>query len=278
MTEELEGAPLGPGSLTWKYHGDRRGLLFLWRTGTLQNMHPAVNSALQQRSNFFDNPWDRLFRSIPPIVGVVYDENADDTGAQVRDFHKNIKGADDGHGRRYSALNPDTFWWTHVTFIETLIAINEYFGTPLTDAEKDQLVKEGVTWWRRYGLSDRPAIDNWADFETYFNHMLEHELEHNATTRWAVTADKQTMPAPPGVPKVAWKLVEWPTSKFNVWLGNGLMPAKARETLGLKWRAHDEAALRIMGQVVRRTWPLLPAKVRYNPRAYDAIKRADAAA
>ena len=277
MTEELVGAPLGPGSLTWKYHGDRRGLLFLWRTGTLQNMHPAVNSALQQKSNFFDNPWDRLFRSIPPIVGVVYDADGETTGAQVRDFHKPIKGDDDGHGRRFSALNPDTFWWTHVTFIETLIALNEYFGTPLTEVEKDQLVKEGVTWWRRYGLSDRPVIDNWADFEAYFEHMLAHELEHNATTRWAVTADKQTMPPPPGIPKLAWKLVEWPTSKFNVWLGNGLMPPKARETLGLKWRIHDEVALRVMGQVVRRTWPLLPAKIRYNPRAYDAIKRADAA-
>ncbi len=71
--------------------------------------------------------------------------------------------------------------------------------------------------------------------------------------------------------------MEWPTSKFNVWLGNGLLPPKARETLGLTWRAHDEIALRVMGQVVRRTWPLLPARIRYNPRAYDAIKRAEAA-
>ena len=61
------GAPLGPGSLTWQHHGDRLALLMLWRTGTLQNMHPAVNSALQQMSNFFEDPWDRLFRSMPPI-------------------------------------------------------------------------------------------------------------------------------------------------------------------------------------------------------------------
>ncbi|WP_019876389.1 oxygenase MpaB family protein [Sporichthya polymorpha] len=276
-SEAKVGAPLGPGSLTWKYHGDRRGLLFLWRTGTLQNMHPAVNSALQQKSNFFDNPWDRLFRSIPPILGVVYDDRPDDTGAQVRDFHREIKGDDDGHGRCWSALSPDTFWWTHVTFVETILAINEFFGTPLTDEEKDQLVKEGVTWWRRYGLSERPVIDNWADFEAYFHHMLDHELEHNATTRWAVTADQQSIPAPPGIPGPVWKVLEWPTSRFNRWLGAGLMPPKAREILGLEWRTRDQVALRVMGEVVRRTWPLLPAKVRLNPRAYDAIKRAEAA-
>jgi uncharacterized protein (DUF2236 family) len=273
----MKDAPLGPGSLTWKYHGDRRGLLFMWRTGTLQNMHPAVNSALQQKSNFFDNPWDRLLRSIPPIMGVVYDDRPDETGAQVRDFHRDIKGEDDGHGRRYSALNPDTFWWTHVTFVETIVAINEFFGTPLTQAEKDQLVAEGVTWWKRYGLSMRPVVSTWEEFQAYFDHMLTHELEHNATTRWALTADQQSMPPPPGVPGIAWKLLERPTSKFNRWLGNGLMPPKAREILDLEWHTRDEIALRILGQVVRRTWPFLPARVRYQPRAYDAIKRAEAA-
>ncbi len=275
---EPVGAPLGPDSLTWKFHGDRRGLLFLWRSGTLQNMHPAVNSALQQHSNFFADPWDRLFRSIPPIVGVIYDERGDDTGGQVRDFHKPIKGEDDGHGRRYSALTPDVFWWTHVTFVETIIAFNEYFGTPLTLAEKEQLVAEGVTWWQRYGLSMRPALGTWAEFDAYFQHMLDHELEHNATTRWAMSATEHPMPAPPHVPRRLWKFLERPTLTFNMWLGNGLLPPRAREILGITWSPRDERRLRRLGAVVRRIWPLLPERVRYQPRAYAGIKRAAAEA
>jgi uncharacterized protein (DUF2236 family) len=70
---ELLADPIGPGSLTWTHFGDVRGLLYLGRAGTLQNMHPAVSGALQDHSNFFDNPLDRLFRSLPPIYGVVYD-------------------------------------------------------------------------------------------------------------------------------------------------------------------------------------------------------------
>ena len=34
---------------------------------------------------------------------------------QVREYHIGIKGVDD-QGRRYSALNPDVFYWAHATF------------------------------------------------------------------------------------------------------------------------------------------------------------------
>lgn len=273
------GAPLGPDSLTWKYHGDLRGMLLLWRTGTLQNMHPAVHSALQEHSDFFTDPWDRLMRSQPPIMGVIYDQQSTETGGAVRGFHEKIKGEDDGHGKRYHALDPDVFWWTHATFVEMIIAFNEYFGKPLTMAEKDQLVAEGVTWWQRYGLSMRPVIYTYAEFETYWNRMLAEELERNATTDWAMSAAEHPMPAPPGVPGLAWKVLERPFVRANMWLGVGLLPPQARETLGVEWSGRDELVLRALGQCVRRTWPLLPARIRYHPRAYAGMRRvaADAA-
>jgi uncharacterized protein (DUF2236 family) len=277
-TDTVVSAPLGPGSLTWRHHGDRLGLLLLWRTGTLQNMHPAVNSALQQLSTFFEDPWDRLFRSIPPIAGVIYDEDAEKTAGEVRDYHRDIKGSDDGHGRRWSALNPEVFWWTHVTFVEAIVATNEFFGTPLTLAEKDQLVRESVTWWQRYGLSMRPVVTTWAEFDAYFQHMLEHELEHNETTRWAMSAPEQAIPAPPFVPGPVWKVLRWPTMKANVWLGAGLMPPKARETLELNRSTRDQYALDAMSFIVRAVWPRLPERVRYQPRAYEAIRRVRSAA
>jgi uncharacterized protein (DUF2236 family) len=71
------------------------------------------------------------------------------------------------------------------------VAANEVFGTPLTETEKDQLVREGITWWRRYGLSMRPVVGTWAEFQAYFDRMLTEELEHNATTRWAMSAVDQ---------------------------------------------------------------------------------------
>lgn len=271
---QLESALLGPDSLTWRLFGNRlTTVLFIGRSGTLQNMHPAVGAALQDHSNFFDNPLDRLIRSLPPIMGVVYDPPEEDTGGTVREFHRDIKGID-SKGNRYHALNPDVYWWTHATFIEVMIEFNERCGVPLTLAEKDQLIKEGVTWWRRYGLSDRPAVDNYADFEAYWNHMLDNVLERNATTDYALAAGREKVPPPPQVPTWLWRIVRRPTMEFSVWLTNAFMPPRARETLGLTWTARDERRLRLLIGVVRRTWPLMPERVRYLPRAHQSIRAA----
>jgi uncharacterized protein (DUF2236 family) len=269
----LRRAPLGPDSLTWKYFGDRRLLLFVGRSGTLQNMHPAVGAALQQHSNFFDNPWDRIFRSIPYILGTVYDPQPEPTAQQVRDFHKDLKGID-SRGERYHALNPDVYWWTHVTFVELVIAINEHFGTPLTEAQKDQVVAEGVTWWERYGLSSRPVITTYAEFEAYWNRMLDQELEANATTDYALRIGTAEIPPPPRVPAPAWAILRRPVMAANVWLATALMPERGREILGMSWSTRDQRLFETFATIVRVGWPLLPAKLRYYDRAYVNMKRA----
>ncbi|GGS30885.1 oxygenase MpaB family protein [Actinokineospora fastidiosa] len=267
----MNSAPIGPGSLTWHHFGDTRGLLFLGRIGTLQNMHPAVGAALRDHSDFFDNPLDRLFRSMPPILGVVYDPPGSDTGALVRGFHTGLSGTD-SRGRRYHALNPDVFWWTHATFVEGIIAVNEFFGTPLTDAEKDRLVAEGVTWWRRYGLSGRPVIDNYADFAAYWQRMLDEELEANSTTDFAVRIADARIPPPRFVPGPVWAVVRDPVVRFGVWLSVALLPPRAREILGLTWTERQERRFRAFAAVVRAVWPRLPRRLRYLDRAYANMR------
>src|ERR1700757_5024518 len=107
---------LGPDSLTWRYFGDWRGMLQGPWAGSMQNMHPQLGAAVEEHSTFFRERWPRLLRSLYPIGGVVFDgDRAPTTGAEVRDYHVEIKGVDD-EGRRYHALNPDVFYWAHATF------------------------------------------------------------------------------------------------------------------------------------------------------------------
>lgn len=75
---------LGPDSLIWDHLGDLRGLLTVFRIGLLQNMHPAVSRALEQHSGevFLKNPWNRLLRSLPPIMGVIYGPDPAPSGAE----------------------------------------------------------------------------------------------------------------------------------------------------------------------------------------------------
>ena len=120
--------PLGPDSLTWRYFGQWTGMLQGPWAGSMQNMHPQLGAAVQQHSIFFLERMPRLFRSVYPIGGVVFDgHRAPTTGAQVRDYHIGIKGVDD-QGRRYTALNPDVFYWAHATFFKSTLLAAEWLG------------------------------------------------------------------------------------------------------------------------------------------------------
>lgn len=263
---------LGPDSLTWKYLGDRRGLFFTHRTGTLQNMHPAVAAVLLEHSDFFEDPYDRFARSIPNILGVVYDEPERKTGHRVRDFHRGLKATDHA-GRRWHALDPQVYYWTHATFVEMIVAMTDAFGRPLTVPEKDRLIAESVEWWRRYGMTERAVVArDWATFDAYWNHMLEHELERNAVTDFAF-ADGRHYPAPPGAPPNLWKLLAGPVDVSSRWFSTALMPERAREILGLEWSRADQAAFDVFRTSVRRAWPLVPELQRYAPRAQQAMRR-----
>lgn len=274
-TTQTGGAPLGPGSLTWRHFGERLILLQVGCIGTLQNMHPAVGQSLQEVSNFFIDPTDRIVRSIPPIMGVVYDDPQDQTGVLVRDFHKNIKG-NLPDGSRYHALDPDTFWWTHATFIMTVLNSREFFGTPFSEEEKDQLVREGVTWWQRYGLSMKPVIYDYPSFKTYWDKMLAEVLESNKTTDFATgrlsrIAPPQTLPI--RIPAAVWFAFEPLITRINVWLMAAMMPERGREILGLSWSRTDQRIFTAFQRCVRTVWPHVPNRVKYFPRARIAIAK-----
>ncbi|MFV8311058.1 oxygenase MpaB family protein [Mycobacteroides chelonae] len=156
---DLDGPPqpLGPDSLTWKYFADlRTGLLGVW-IGSIQNMYPELGAGVEDHSILLREPLQRVTRSVFPIMGVVYDgDRAADTGRQIRGYHSTIKGVD-SKGRRYHALNPETFYWAHATFFMLIINTAEYFCGGLTEAEKRQLFAEHVQWYRMYGMSMRPV-------------------------------------------------------------------------------------------------------------------------
>src|SRR5699024_7901223 len=150
-------APLGPGSATWKYFGDWRGLLQGPWAGSMQNMHPKLGAAVEQHSDFFDERWQRLLRSLYPIAGVVFDgDRAHATGRQVGDYHRDIAGTYHG-GQRYHALDQDVFYWAHATFFYGTIVTAEHFCGGISEQDKRRLFAEHKQWYAQYGVSMRPV-------------------------------------------------------------------------------------------------------------------------
>ena len=111
----------------------------------MQNMHPQLGAGVEEHSRFFDERWERLYRSLYPIGGGVYDgERAAATARTVRDYHRTIKGVDK-LGRPYSALNPDTYFWAHATFMLIPVLVCEHFGTPLTRRRRSRSTRRGCS-------------------------------------------------------------------------------------------------------------------------------------
>ncbi|ROZ48943.1 DUF2236 domain-containing protein [Rhodococcus sp. WS3] len=267
--------PLGPDSLTWKYFGDWRGMLQGVWAGSMQNMHPGLGAGVEEHSQFFDERWERLYRSLYPIAGVVFDgDRAQETAEQVRGYHTTIKGVDK-LGRRYHALDPDTFYWAHATFFMGTIVTAENFSGGLTEAQKRQLFTEHIQWYRLYGMSMRPVPETWEAFQEYWDHMCCNILEDNKATRDVL--DLSGLGKPPfmtWLPEPIWRLARIPVARGFVWLTVGMYDQPVRDLLGYSWSARETRIHTAVGKTVNAVFHLVPWRYRYQPRARAGWDRA----
>lgn len=269
------GLPLGPDSLVWKYFADNRMALLGPRAAVLQNMLPALGQGVEEHSVWFAETLARLQRSIPPIFNTVYGGEDDHAGIQVRDFHRDIKGTMPS-GERYSALNPDTYYWAHATFIEHLITATDTFVKRLSDDEKDQLFAESITWFERYGVSATGTPQTYAEFQEYWQHALAERLVAHRTAAYGVGYATKGWPRPKQVPGPLWFLLKRPVNAISSAITIGGMPPEAREILGLPWDEGRERRYQRFAAVSRALNPLyarLPARLRMHPIAVRAYAR-----
>jgi uncharacterized protein (DUF2236 family) len=281
---DAERLELGPHSLLWRYAGDSR-IAFLGGTiGLLQLLHPAIGAGVLQHSNFFEDPSDRVFRSLPRILGAVYDgPQAEATGLEVRAFHKPIHGEDE-QGRRYHALDPATFWWAHATFQFMAEQVVDRFDRHrLTPVEREQLYREGVEWYRRYGVSDRAVPPDRTAFQVEWDRVCTEVLEMNDAVRFVL--DLLDAPRLPrwndraGIPGPLRPLFNAPparavAARISRLAAIGGLPSVVRERFDIPWSRRDQRELDLLEAAVARTWPFLPARSRWQPRALEGWRRA----
>ena len=245
------------------------------RAAVLQNMLPALGQGVQEHSVWFAETLARLRRSIPPIYDTVYGADAHAAGRRVRDFHTSIKGRMPD-GSPYSALNPETFYWAHATFVEHMVLAADTFVRRLTEAEKDQIVAESVTWFARYGVSVRGIPRTWAEFEDYWEQMLAERLVPHRTARYGVGYATKGWPRPARVPAPVWRLAGRPVDTSSAFLTIGGLPPRARELLDLPWTDRQERRYQRFAAAWRAAAPLygrLPARARMHPMPIRAFLR-----
>jgi uncharacterized protein (DUF2236 family) len=243
----------------------------------LQNMLAELGQGVLDHSVFFSDTSARIKRSLPPIFKTVYGSDDDNTGRQVRDFHHQIKG-EMPSGAKYHALDPDTYFWAHATFVEQVLYFANTFVKRLTDAEKEQIYLESKTWYRRYGVSERPMPADYQEFEKYWEHMMERVMVAHPTAKYGVGYVTKGFPCPKGVSPLVWRAVAPVFNPLAAFLTTGGMPPRGRVLLGLPWSERQERRYQRFAAVWRSRpinvlWDHLPMRLRYNGYARGGYAR-----
>jgi uncharacterized protein (DUF2236 family) len=268
-------APLGPDSLSWERVGDLRGMLVAGRALMLQVAHPVVAGGVDGHSNFAEDPWGRLRRTIDAVITFTYGgPEAIRFGQALRRMHGRIKGVD-WAGRSYHAHDPEAYAWVHATLYEGGRVMCEHFGPRIPAGGEQRFYDEWLQIGRLLRVPEGRLPPDLEDFDSYFEEMIDERLEDNRVVREVLAAISSPAP-PPHVPRPVWLPARVSGGHVTRLVTIGLLPPRLRERWDLEWTPRQQRELRAFTRLVRRVAPRVPERLRFFPEAYAARRRADA--
>jgi uncharacterized protein (DUF2236 family) len=267
----------GPGTVIWRVN--REGVLLVGGGAALilQAAHPLVAAGVAEHSNYREDPWGRLYRTLDLTTKVVFGDlrTAEGAARRIRATHKRVRGVTEENGGRYPkgtpyhANDPELLMWVHATLVRTALDVYQRYVGPLTIAEQRAYYDDQKTLAEMFGVPQEQMPDTFAAFNQYLNDTLESD-------RIAVTAalrDVVEATLRPKLPFIARPLVD----ALNL-TTVGLLPERLREELRLPWSPTRERLLEASRASLRRMIPALPMLLREFPPARRAERRARAAA
>ena len=262
----------GPGSLTWRVN--REGVLLVGGGAALvlQVAHPLVAAGVAEHSNYREDPWGRLFRTLDLTTKIVFGstEVAEEASQRIKHVHGRVNGVttEDGGrypaGTKYDARDPELLMWVHATLVRTSLDVYTRYVGPLPIAEQRGYYEEQKLLGEKFGIPRDRQPEDYAAFNDYFAEMI-------ASDRIAVTdalRDVVDATLRPELPFVLRPLVE----AVNV-ATVGMLPERLRAELGLKWTPTRRRVFDASRVVLSAALPLLPRVMRDFPPARSADRR-----
>jgi uncharacterized protein (DUF2236 family) len=259
----------GPDTMIWRVNRENVLLLGGGRALILQVAHPLVAAGVAQHSNYREDPWGRLYRTLDVTTKIVFGstEVAEEASQRLWNVHGRVQGTDPD-GKPYEARDPDLLMWVHATLIDTTLNVYTRYVGPLTIAEQTRYYEETKLLGEKYGIPPERLPATFADFNDYFAEMLAGDtLAVTDALRDVVDATLR-----PELPFVARPLVE----ALNL-ATVGMLPECLRDELGLPWGPNRERLFAASRSVLRTLMPALPRLVRDFPPARSADRRLKAA-
>ncbi len=254
----------GPGSATWRVHGDPSMLIGGLSALLLQTLHPLAMAGVAEHSNYREDPLGRLSRTGSFVTGTTYGstETAERLIKLGKGIHRRVRGtAPDG--RPYAASDPDLVTWVHATEVANFLKSHQRFTPfPVRGDQADRYLHEMGVIAERLGAERIPRTR--VALRAYFRD-LRPDLDAGEQCRDAVRF--LTAPLRGGAhPMLA------AAHQVVIQASIGLLPGWARDMLGLRLPSLAQqavvgpAALVLMGalRLTGEPPPITQARARCN--------------
>ncbi|UGT53593.1 oxygenase MpaB family protein [Nocardia asteroides] len=130
----------GPDSPSWKVWASPTALIGFQRAVTLEHFDPFLTAAVADSHGIYDNPATRLDHTLAYFVLVALGDGrtAIQAAEHLMTVHAPMTGIEPISGKRYSANNPDSQLWIHITGWHSVLKCYEMYGPgPLSPAEEE---------------------------------------------------------------------------------------------------------------------------------------------
>jgi uncharacterized protein (DUF2236 family) len=258
----------GPGSVTWRVNADPAMALAGLRALLLQAVHPLAMAGVAQHSDFQDDPWGRLFRTVDYVKTTSFGttSEAQRAAAKVRGIHNRLAGIEPESGQAYRVNDPELLLWVHCCQVESFLSTTTRCGLKLTRSEQDTYYAEQVRNAKLIGVRSAPSSA--AEMADYFA-AQRPSLRVTASAREAArfvlfppmpTKVQLATPARP-----AWTLVA--STAF------AMLPRWARRMYRLPGLPTTDVAATLAGKAIRSGLLALPEGLVRKAEARTAVPR-----
>ncbi len=137
---EVDNGFFGPDSPTWNGWTSPTALIGFQRAVTLEHFDPALAASVADVGGIYSDPHGRLDHTFAYFLVVAVGDSrmAVTASDHLLKVHAQSTGMDPITGRRYSANNPDSQLWIHVTGWHSVLKCYEMYGPGKLSADEEK--------------------------------------------------------------------------------------------------------------------------------------------
>ena len=270
---DARGRP-GPGSVTWRLHGERLAVLGWPRAILLQVAHPAIAAGVARHSGFRRTwlaPYHRLAATVCAMRTLTFgsDAEARQAAAAVNAIHDRVHGTigteltRDPPPARYSAHDPALLAWVHVTLLDSTLLVYQSLVGPITSGDRDRYCDEAGCVAEWFGVPSSRIPRSGAALDREMDTML-------ASGDLRITPEARAVAGHVLSPPFGW--LGGPLSAFARRLTMGTLPDEVRRLYGFSWTTADDRALDRGERAVRGLRRRVPDAIACWPESRTRIR------